>query len=237
MGYCPALNTAPADLASVAPNWNIQASAELLDNWPIRDVLARLAEAATHLLTDHDCDAHGYEGLQHAVVAARAYTAEAQPPEQLIDEVQHRMDQVVEAAVDWHQSDDDNWMDNADRLGSRIDSLLELRSAPVDAVAEPPTTEIDLEWALRELADGWIASNQREGEYGFYQNARRVLTAVANDATERQREVDAKIAENRAKELGRMATAALLDEETVARFEYQSATSDELAAAIRAGKQ
>jgi len=29
--------------------------------WPLRDVLKRLAEAATHLLREHDCDAHGYE--------------------------------------------------------------------------------------------------------------------------------------------------------------------------------
>lgn len=55
------------------PNWNVEPSAKLLENWPIKDVLTRLAEAATHLLSDHDCDAHGYEGLQHAVVAARAH--------------------------------------------------------------------------------------------------------------------------------------------------------------------
>jgi hypothetical protein len=40
----------------------------------------------------------------------------------------------------------------------------------------------DLEWALRELADGWIDNNQREGPYGFYQNARRVLELIASDA-------------------------------------------------------
>lgn len=57
------------------PNWNIAANEALLNNWPIRDVLNRLAEAATHLLSDHDCDAHGYEGLQHAVVAAREHAS------------------------------------------------------------------------------------------------------------------------------------------------------------------
>lgn len=55
------------------PNWNIELSAQLLANWPIRDVLVGLAYAATHLLTDHDCDAHGYEQLQHMVVAARGH--------------------------------------------------------------------------------------------------------------------------------------------------------------------
>lgn len=55
------------------PDWNIEATDALLDNWPIRDVLVALTHAATHLLTDHDCDAHGYEQLQHAVVAARRH--------------------------------------------------------------------------------------------------------------------------------------------------------------------
>lgn len=55
------------------PNWNIEASDALMDNWPLRDVLVALTHAATHLLTDHDCDAHGYEQLQYAVVAARRH--------------------------------------------------------------------------------------------------------------------------------------------------------------------
>lgn len=40
----------------------------------------------------------------------------------------------------------------------------------------------DLDWALRELADGWIVNNKREGPHGFYRNARRVLESVIGDA-------------------------------------------------------
>lgn len=39
----------------------------------------------------------------------------------------------------------------------------------------------DLDWALRELADGWIGNDEREGQYGFYTNARRVLELVIAD--------------------------------------------------------
>jgi 8-oxo-dGTP pyrophosphatase MutT (NUDIX family) len=40
----------------------------------------------------------------------------------------------------------------------------------------------DFDWALRELADGWIDNGQREGPYGFNCNARRVLELITNDA-------------------------------------------------------
>jgi hypothetical protein len=31
--------------------------------YPLTDVLTQLADAADHLLNDHSCDAHGYEGV------------------------------------------------------------------------------------------------------------------------------------------------------------------------------
>jgi hypothetical protein len=34
--------------------------------WPLRDVLKKLADAADHLLSNHDCDLHGYEEVSHA---------------------------------------------------------------------------------------------------------------------------------------------------------------------------
>ncbi len=48
----------------------------------------------------------------------------------LVDEVQRRMDQVVEAAVEWHQAgrEGTDWFDKAEALGAAIDSLLELRT-------------------------------------------------------------------------------------------------------------
>ena len=43
--------------------------------WPLADVLDKLAAAADHLLRDHDCDAHGYEGILAARDAARRAAA------------------------------------------------------------------------------------------------------------------------------------------------------------------
>ena len=40
--------------------------------WPDRDLLTRLAAAADHLLTVHDCDCAGHEEVRAAVTAARA---------------------------------------------------------------------------------------------------------------------------------------------------------------------
>lgn len=57
---------------------------------------------------------------------------------QLIDEVQRRMDQIVEAAVEWHQAgrEGGEWLDKAEALAAAIESLLELRSKP--ETATPP---------------------------------------------------------------------------------------------------
>ena len=44
--------------------------------WPLLEVLRRLSDAADHLLRDHDCDAHGYEGVGLARDAAMARIAE-----------------------------------------------------------------------------------------------------------------------------------------------------------------
>lgn len=50
----------------------------------------------------------------------------------LVGEVQHRMDQVVEAAVEWHQvgREGGEWFEAAEKLGAAIESLLELRDKP-----------------------------------------------------------------------------------------------------------
>ncbi len=49
--------------------------------WPLTSILARLADASDHLLTDHDCDAHGWEGVTCARDAARALLAKLESPE------------------------------------------------------------------------------------------------------------------------------------------------------------
>lgn len=106
----------------------------------------------------------------------------------------HHEPEVV-VTVDVRDGDYSHKHDNGAVLyvHERCISSLSIRLSDLAAVAQPPpTAEIDFDWALRELADGWISNNEREGEYGFYQNARRVLALIANDATERQREVDAK---------------------------------------------
>jgi hypothetical protein len=41
--------------------------------WPLLDVLARLADAADHLHTDHNCDTHGWETVRAAAEHARVY--------------------------------------------------------------------------------------------------------------------------------------------------------------------
>lgn len=46
------------------------------DTWPVRDMLRKLADAADHLLLDHDCDAHGYEQVSTCVIKAREYLEE-----------------------------------------------------------------------------------------------------------------------------------------------------------------
>lgn len=56
-------------------------------------------------------------------------------------------------------------------------------TAPAPSVAQPEADLRNFDWALRELADGWISNNEREGEYGFYQNARRVLELIVADST------------------------------------------------------
>lgn len=42
-------------------------------SWPLADVLTRLADAADHLLRDHDCDRQGWEGVTVARDKAREY--------------------------------------------------------------------------------------------------------------------------------------------------------------------
>ena len=55
----------------------------------VPDLLERLAEAAEHLLHDHDCDLHGWEGVERSVrqareaaVRIRAFMAPSPPPPQ-----------------------------------------------------------------------------------------------------------------------------------------------------------
>jgi hypothetical protein len=62
--------------ASLAPS---AASGETTA-WPVRDVLAKLADAAEHLLRGHDCDHHGYEEVDAAADSARAYLASPASP-------------------------------------------------------------------------------------------------------------------------------------------------------------
>ena len=49
--------------------------------WPLRSVLNVLANAADHLLRDHNCDEHGWEMTSAARDAARALLAAAPSPE------------------------------------------------------------------------------------------------------------------------------------------------------------
>ena len=46
-------------------------SLRLAEPWNIDSVLARLVEAAEHLLDDHNCDGHGHEEVRYAAEAAK----------------------------------------------------------------------------------------------------------------------------------------------------------------------
>lgn len=46
-----------------------------VDNWPVGDVLSLLADATEHLLSDHNCDVHGWETFKYAAIAARQHVA------------------------------------------------------------------------------------------------------------------------------------------------------------------
>jgi hypothetical protein len=80
------------------------------------------------------CGAEGPRGKTDDEIVrlwnARA-TAE-QMKNEVVDEVQRRMDAVVEAAVEWHQACGENneWFEKAGTLACAIDSLLALRDKP-----------------------------------------------------------------------------------------------------------
>lgn len=43
--------------------------------WPLADVLDQLVKAAEHLIHGHDCDRHGWELTEGAMLRAEAYAA------------------------------------------------------------------------------------------------------------------------------------------------------------------
>lgn len=57
-------------------------------------------------------------------------------PDEIVNEVQRRMDAVVDAAVEWHQDEGEEWSQKAEILGDAIDALLELREPPKETVDE-----------------------------------------------------------------------------------------------------
>jgi len=80
---CSVLRRAAALLRERAEPTNLGADSP----WPLSEVLTRLADAADHLLRDHDCDTYGWEGITVARDAARRYAAQltglkrAEPPQ------------------------------------------------------------------------------------------------------------------------------------------------------------
>ncbi len=69
----------------------------------------------------------------------------AEIPDELVDEVQRRMDAVVNAAVEWHQDEGEEWSQKAEILGDAIEALLELREAARDAAPTPPEKDSEIE--------------------------------------------------------------------------------------------
>jgi hypothetical protein len=60
-----------------AANARVRALERMDTAWPLRDLLTALVGGVQHLLSDHDCDRHGYEVLGGALAAARILLAEA----------------------------------------------------------------------------------------------------------------------------------------------------------------
>lgn len=95
----------------------------------INDINARSAAAAA-------VEQQTFKNTKEAMLYAERNNIPAVVPveqaDELVDEVQRRMDQVVEAAVEWHQAGREGaeWFEAAEKLGAAIDSLLELRSEP-----------------------------------------------------------------------------------------------------------
>jgi len=73
-----------SDIADLAPLHALSAG----DAWSAARIIERLADAADHLLGDHDCDAHGWEGVQAARDAARELLVrfKARGPQRTIDD-------------------------------------------------------------------------------------------------------------------------------------------------------
>jgi hypothetical protein len=87
--------------------------------WSLRDVLARLADAADHLLDAHCCDAHGYEGVIEARNAARTAV------------VQLAAAPVRDGALDVSRLDDDALIDVAQRVEHECTQRRIPQAAPV----------------------------------------------------------------------------------------------------------
>jgi hypothetical protein len=83
---CADIGESLHDAADVVRGLRYQLYHALGEPWPLRDVLVRLADAAEHLLRDHDCDTHGYEGIKEATQAARRILRD-HPPTETGDEV------------------------------------------------------------------------------------------------------------------------------------------------------
>lgn len=114
-----------------APSWQYthERDAELIR----KDGMMCEAHPGLEFGHDPSCGGPGMAWTVEGRSAIEHLRTAAVPETELVDEVQRRMDQLVEAAVEWHQAGREGaeWFEAAERLGAAIDSLLELRSAPV----------------------------------------------------------------------------------------------------------
>ncbi len=79
-GLAPEDTVRPPEQLTAALQAERERSLHLGEPWSVPDTLAKLADAADHLLKDHDCDAHGYEGVAAARDAARRMAARLATP-------------------------------------------------------------------------------------------------------------------------------------------------------------
>lgn len=127
------------------------------ERWDNRaDLTTASLTAITQIVGDH-CSCNRNETCPECHIRA-VIAADKEPiPDALVDEVQRRMDAVVDAAVAWHRSGDE-WTEAANALDNAIDQLLELRSAPAATTASEKCVKCGCTGGTDE--NGWCMSGR-----------------------------------------------------------------------------
>lgn len=151
------------------------ATATIYDScWPPRDVVQTLADAADHLMKDHDCDQHGWERVGFAVKVARAFLAE---PVSVAGDLPG-VGRPVRDYMEGDPSRDDNWRCECGRFchAESVDLRSEVDRLRLQAAATAQLLTIESGQSFHDSTD-WQA------EYGRLLDSLKSLTAAAQRTT------------------------------------------------------